>query len=311
MLSQVSLAYLGLPLAAVSLPSLPADPRGSATAVLALLAQLSAASANTSNAMSMAVSLDACSTSSDSLTRFSAYASLLWGAQAVWWEGVGKCAPIGSQEFELISTVNRRIAQWAEPLFLKAKNENIFHPSQPGSHNTVRYRVANVWSTSSLQLPPLQGIVASRPSEGQLIEAMDSELVAVHLLNSTAADAGRTHALLFISTALSAVRGGAPVRTLSVQMRADVSSTKPVEADHLQGWGDLPQLRSPMGIVPTFFGTEECFLSWYGGKMPLKLSGGSTQLVTYTRVALEHTRLTSVEAELRNKIGRSPLKRVS
>ena len=61
-----------------------------------------------------------CAGYSDSLARFAAYASVLWGAQALWWEGVGSCAPVGSPLFSLIGSINRRLAQWAGPLFARA-----------------------------------------------------------------------------------------------------------------------------------------------------------------------------------------------
>ena len=92
-------------------------------------------------------------------------------------------------------------------------------------------------------------------------------------------------ALLFVSTQFSATRGGTPLRTLSIQMRADVKSTTPIEPDRFQGWGDLPNDGgSPPGIAPTLLGQDECMLSWWGHKMPLQLAGGSAQLVTYTRL---------------------------
>ena len=153
----------------------------------------------------------------------------------------------------------------------------------PTPKNVTRYVVDHVWSTSSLALPPLQGVRARPPAAGDLIESMDGELVVLHLTNSSGTPPGRTRALLILSTDLSTKRGGAPLRQLSIQMRPDVTSTKPLEPDFFQGWGDLPgNSDSPPGLSPTFFGRGECFLSWWGGKMPLKLAGGSIQLVTYT-----------------------------
>ena len=110
--------------------------------------------------MTMAVTLDACAVESDSLVRFAAYASVVWGAQALWWEGVGRCAPVGEANFDLVASINRRVAQWAEPLFLKAKDEAVYARSEPGVFNIVRYAVTDVWSTSSLTLPPLNHCAA-------------------------------------------------------------------------------------------------------------------------------------------------------
>lgn len=286
-----------------------------ATAILSRLAQLNEASANVSNAMTMAVTLDACTLESDSLARFAAYSAVLWGAQALWWEGVGACAPVGSDDFALIAGINRRIAQWAEPLFLKAKDESVYLQIEGHVVDVVRYQITDVWSTSSLKLPSLQGVHARLPAQGDLIEAMDDELVAVHLANvSLVAPAGRTRALLFLSTALSTSRAGAPVRQLAIQMHPDVVSTRPIEPDRLQGFTDAPSDDAPHGISPTFFGELGCWLSWYGGgKMPLQLAGGSIQMVVYTRRTddASNTVQSTVEQKLRQQIGRSPPKRAT
>lgn len=310
---QVKLAGLGIPLPAVSLPSLksPKDPRAAAQTVLDRLAELSEATSNSSNSMTMAVTLDACSLESDSLVRFAAYASVIWGAQSIWWEGVGACAPIGSEDFALIAGINRRFAQWAEPLFLKAKNEAIYMLGEAGVYDVVRYHVTDVWSTSTLELPLLQGVRAKRPAKGDLIEAMDEELVVVHLSNySKVAPAGRARALLFLSTAVSSKRAGAGIRQLSIQLHADVTSTKPIEPDRFQGFADTPQGDGPPGIMPNFYGDRSCFMSWYGGKMPLQLAGGSSQLVTYTRLMPTHSTTiqhTASHRKLHAQIGRRPL----
>jgi hypothetical protein len=81
---------------------------------------------------------------SESMTRFAAYSSvLIGGAQAIWWEGVGKCAAVGSAQFALIGSINNRISQWADPLFLRATDGQ-----QP-------WAIEAVWTTSSLTIPPV------------------------------------------------------------------------------------------------------------------------------------------------------------
>ena len=61
---------------------------------------------------------------SESMARFAVYSSvLIGGAQAIWWEGMGKCAPVGSAEFALIGAINNRVAQWADPLFLRTSGD--------------------------------------------------------------------------------------------------------------------------------------------------------------------------------------------
>ena len=166
-------------------------------------------------------------------------------------------------------------------------------PHPPYNVSVPFYAVDAVWSTSSLSLPPLQGVAATPPAPGELLEAMDEELVVLHLRNTshrgraTLADPGRAHVLLVLSTALSPTLGGAPVRQLSLRLRADVKATKPVEPDYVQGWGFLPDVSgvargsSPKGLSPTFQGRRECFTSWWGSIMPLQLAGGSAQLVEY------------------------------
>ena len=81
---------------------------------------------------------------SESMARFAAYSSVLvGGAQAIWWEGVGKCAAVGSAQFALIGSINNRIAQWADPLFLRAEGNG----QRP-------WAIEAVWTTSSLNIPP-------------------------------------------------------------------------------------------------------------------------------------------------------------
>ena len=151
---------------------------------------------------------------------------------------------------------------------------------------TSSLELDQVWSTSSLELPPLQGVAARPPTVGELVEAMDEELIVIHLVNASGAPPARTRALLVLSTALSSERGGAPVRQLALQMRSDVTSTKPIEPDFFQGWGAVPGFNGvgewPQGVDASFFGRAECDLSFGGAKMPLQLAGGSAQLVTYT-----------------------------
>ena len=52
--------------------------------------------------------------------------------QALWWEGVGRCAPIGTDRFSLIAAINTRLVSWAEPLFLKGPD---------GVNPVPRYRI--------------------------------------------------------------------------------------------------------------------------------------------------------------------------
>lgn len=179
---------------------------------------------NTSAKMTPGVSIPLCELPSDSMIRFGAYVAPLLGAQAIWWEGVGACAPVGSPRFRLVSTINTRLATWVEPLFLRqnapvpggnwrrrlAAAEFEFEgepglraepPDVPGTdeadgvspEDAGTYRVDAIWSTAELALPALPGVNGSavraqRPghSPAALVQAMSSDLIVVHLRNMTA-----------------------------------------------------------------------------------------------------------------------------
>ena len=262
----VQLASADVPLAAVNLPL-------EANDALATLQTLAAASANTSNAMTMAVSLDACRLKADAARlRFSAYASVIFGAQAIWWEGMGECAPVGSAEFALIGTVNARLAQWGGPLFLKMDRRDALPP----------FVVESVFSTSSLKLPPLQGVTPRRPGlrDEDAVQEMSEELVVVQFANTSAvADRDRRRLLLVLSTGVDA-----GVRDVRVSLRGDAMNARPIEPDAFQGFADLPprNVNSPPGFGPNLLGVGPCPLSWRGSEMPLRMAGGGVQLVFFT-----------------------------
>jgi hypothetical protein len=258
-----ALAAAGItPLPAVSLPSIGSSNLSAAgwgQATLNLLSDLNAATSNRSMAASMAVTLDACAHDSESINRAGAYWSAIFGAQAIWYEGVGKCAPVGSDKFKMIAQTVRRLTQWVEPLFEKGSSSPAWRTiaGQPDNvdcrHNLaacdteqLRYNVTAVFSTSSLQIPSLQGVSAAKPgaSKSDLVQSMDEELVVIVLQNRTevrpSSEAGvefkhgAERYLLVLSTELSWAKGGAPTRPVSVVMREDVTSTQPIEPDAFQ-----------------------------------------------------------------------------
>ena len=245
------------------------------------LATLAYVASNASIAMSMTVSVDTCATEAESLLRFGASAAILLGTQLLWWEGVGECAPIGSEAFGLIGEINRRLATWAQPLMLPAG------PALP-----PHYRVDAVWTTSTIVFPPIGGVggtgagVVPRPpgtTHSDLVQLMDDELIAIELTNRSNVPRGAaTRVLLVLSTELSTTRGAPPVRQLELTMRADVSHTVPVEPDAVQGFADLPWGR-PLGNVPNappdFMGADRCPMGWLGPRVPLRLAGGAVQVM--------------------------------
>ena len=81
----------------------------SPVAAVDALAALAEVANNRSVPTTMSVALSPCDTDSDSMLRFTAYMSVVYGAQALWWEGVGACAPIGSAKFELIAAIKADI----------------------------------------------------------------------------------------------------------------------------------------------------------------------------------------------------------
>ena len=344
----IELASVEVPLAAVALPTAPSPatrpPSGVASVVApsvttsiaasadaastqwanAVLAQLAAhaiAAANATAApFTMAVKLDACKLpAAETFLRFATYASVLWGAQALWWEGVGACAPHGSRAFKLLAAVNTRLAQWVGPLFLR-----------PRSYRPAPWAVVDVTSTSSLALPLLSGFVARRPGTRPIdtVQAMEEEMVAVVLANATVGAPetyrGAQRLLLLFSTQLGASQGlgggGEPgqehgARSIRLRLRSDATSVRPVEPDAYQGFADLPgSANPPPGLPPTFDGVQSCSLSWVGNELTgLRMPGGGTQLLTYTLAEdwAEEAAEPEVESDVSPWVGRSRPRRVS
>lgn len=273
----LALAEAGVtPLPAVLLPTVPIGSVNSTAmawgqATLDLLSELNAAMANHSVQATMAVTINACAYEAESLNRAAAYWSVVFGAQALWWEGVGSCAVVGSPKFKMIAETNKRLSQWAEPLFLKGSSTpawNAVPRRQNGPKGSTassdcrhggncfseltRYNVTDVFSTSSLRIPRLQGVEAKKPGTlpTDLIQAMDNELVIIALRNTTVevanSEAGiefefaNQRYLLVLSMELSTEKGGASARQVAVHLRADVTSTQPIEPDAFQGFASVP-----------------------------------------------------------------------
>jgi hypothetical protein len=308
----------GIPLPAVQLNF---DHTGSALewarSTVGMLDSLASPAARNAS-ITPAVSIDPCGTDSDSMMRFAAYTSVLLGGQALWWEGMGRCAPVGSPAFETVSSINNRVAQWAEPLFMRKEHfvgkgswladdvdddakevrqgslPNIEIEAKVGGQSVPPYGPTSffidaIFSTSSIKLPPLPGangsLVHAQPPGGNaaaLIQSMDPELIVVNLRNATSF--GKNHTsqcktaagaqgqdcinydsvLWIISTNLSTVRGGAPIQQLNISMHEDVWTTHPIEPEKYQGF------------------STDCNLAWLGPNMPLRLPGGSVQVVSYS-----------------------------
>ena len=182
------------------------------------------------------------------LSRYSSI--ILGGAQGLWWEGVGDCAPVHSAKFKLIGDINRRIASFAEPLFAR------YLPTQA-------FAVAGVWSTARFPLPQFSigdagaPITARKPgaNPSDIVQAMGTDLIAVQLQNISAVKAGLdSHYLLFLSADLSMKKAGAVGRLVNVTLRGDVASSGPVEPDAFQG--------TPREFYTCLFATVS-FLVWF------------------------------------------------
>ncbi len=84
----------------------------------------------------------------------------------------------------------------------------------------------------------MRGVVAQPPgaSSGSLVQQMDDDILALEIHNSSATfdDGAPTRLILLVSTRLSPAKGGAPTRALTVRLRDDVTSTRPLEPDAFQ-----------------------------------------------------------------------------
>ena len=111
----LELAEAGVPLSTITAAKDPAtygNLGDYASAVVATYMGMQAATGLTPYPVSAGASVDACCSESDSVLRFTAYSALVFGTQALWWENMATCAPIGSAKFALIGAINSRIAQW-------------------------------------------------------------------------------------------------------------------------------------------------------------------------------------------------------
>eukprot|EP01052_Picozoa_sp_SAG31_P003854 SAG31_NODE_152_length_22216_cov_16.550029_15_plen_1048_part_00 len=256
----LELARSGVPLAAVSvLPDLAQMPSAMAVGqhVLDVCGDLNTRLAqNASVLASVAIAVDVCVTDSDSLLRWSAFSSLTTAflppadrynetlAGALWWDGLGSCARIGTPKFELLASINLRLTQavWMDAF------------SKVGVPTHTR-----IWSTSSLDV---HGSVApGSQGPGGLLLAMSPELIVYEFAAST--DVNTSSGIFYVlSSQLSLVAGGAPVRRVSLKLRASVVSTEPIEGGCFQGF-------------------SKCGLHRVGNVLPLTLPGGSGQLASF------------------------------
>lgn len=199
--------------------------------------------------MPFVAALDACVSDSDSMLRWTAFSALAYGARGIFWQGAGRCAPLGSPRAGLLASINKRIVQWGNT-FVASWGSTDF----PGGG----YNVTNMWSTGFVvphAVPPGSG------GANDLVQAADPDLLIVEL-GSQGRDGTRdgTPLVFIVDQRVSAQPGGAPVRTVRVQLRDDVQLTQPLE-------GDCAATRC------------QCGMSLLGNTVTLRLPGGSGQLV--------------------------------
>lgn len=215
---------------------------------------------NASTLASVAIAIDVCATDSDSLLRFAAFSSLATAFMpapdrfnasltgALWWDGMGACARIGSPKFELLANVNLRLTQasWMDA-FSRATL-----PTYPGGGTRI-------WSTSSLHVPG--SVTPGSQGPGGLLQAMSPELIVYEFAAST--DVNASSGIFYVlSSQLSLDAGGAPARTVRLKLRASVTSSAAIEGGCFQGY-------------------SKCGLHRVGNVLPLTLPGGSGQLARF------------------------------
>merc|ERR1719174_3262496 len=169
--------------------------------------------------------------------------ALPFGVQALWYEGVGQCARVGTTKFELLSSINTRLAQWVTPVFLKQY-----------ATGSPPYRIDGIWSTATALTIPN----ASAPgrAESDVVQQMSPDLVVFLLRNTTKVTTPET-LLYVVSASLSQNDVDTDTaRQVSLRLRGDVLYTRPME-----GGDAVPDCQ--MGLLRTL--------------TPLKLIGGSAQ----------------------------------
>eukprot|EP01043_Picozoa_sp_COSAG02_P054718 COSAG02_NODE_6240_length_3706_cov_2.443027_1_plen_1151_part_00 len=252
-----------LPLAAVTVPlSSSQSGHRAAQAVVDLYGELrTRIGRNSSAAASIAISISACG-GSDDLLRFAAYASLpllfeppqqadghsstnLVGA--LWWDKLEKCAPIGSDRLSTIASINRRI-------FQKEWTASIAQQHKLSNSTTASVRV---WSTSSTV--DVKGCIKPGSINGGLVQSMDTELLLFEFLSDSDNSTSGTFYVISSQLSLSTTSE----RDVTIVTRKDIKSTQPVEGCSFEG------------------ASTPCDLHHIGNVLPLTLSGGAGQLVTY------------------------------
>jgi hypothetical protein len=207
----VRLAATGLPLAAVNVPL------ASGQAILNLYRSLSLALDDSSVAATPTLAIPVCASNSDSFLRFAAFSSLWFAFRAdgyqnlgaLWFDGVGACAPVESGKFNLLASINTRITQrqWSYAFARR-------------THGST----ARIWSTSTLNVSG--GSLVPGSVEGGLILSMDKDLLVMELNSSV---------IYVLSTDLSTLAGGAPAREVRIMTDPNVSWTHAMEGNLFEG----------------------------------------------------------------------------
>jgi len=196
--------------------------------------------------MPFVAAVDACASESDSALRWAAFSALAYGARGVFWTNLARCAPLGSDKFGLIASINTRLAGWGNTFV----TDNIV----ASDFGNGGYNVTRMWS-SGFDAPHAVAPGAAGPDD--LVQAADADVLVVRL-----GSMGRpaTPLIYVVDMRVSHTPGAAAARTLRVALRSDVTATQPVE-------GDCAASRC------------QCGLSILGSTVVLRLPGGAGQLV--------------------------------
>eukprot|EP01043_Picozoa_sp_COSAG02_P013756 COSAG02_NODE_556_length_20390_cov_88.575230_2_plen_1290_part_00 len=274
-----ALASGGVPVASVLVP--PPASASSDNATVRAAATISAyasvaARVNASSDLTFIASVDYCSGGSDSLLRFASYASLAYGARGLWHAGVGGCLKSdasdggGDDMFEMVSSINRRIAHWGDLLLSCGPNHEMGWPASCVSQDSyvVTERLSSGWPADLPSRSPAGGMVVSIDTDDVLVAVLEKQhyrktSFGLQKAKSRAKTGVEKPLLYVVDTRVGDTLGQMPNRVVRIVLNASVLATAPLESSCEDGFC-------------------ECNKVVTGSVVELVLPGGAGQLVAVT-----------------------------